>query len=123
MIIDTTPPGAMVYLDDNPVGESPITVPFTYYGTRKITLEKVDAQNRLLYKRKIVFEEIKAPMYQYFPLDFFSEVLLPLKLEDNHIFSYNLEELIPQAREELQEGLFENAEELREKAFAPSQEE
>ncbi len=123
MIIDTTPPGAMVYVDDNPVGESPITVPFTYYGTRKITIEKVDAQNRLLYKRMIVFEEIKAPMYQYFPLDFFSEVLLPLKLEDNHIFSYNLEELTPQAREELQEDLFENADELREKAFAPSQEE
>lgn len=122
MIIETTPSGARVYVDDEPVGESPVTVPFTYYGTRKITIEKLDIQNRLLYERKIVFEEIKAPIYEYFPLDFFSEILLPVKLEDNHILSYKLGELKPQTKMELKKNLFEGAEELRKKAFAPSQE-
>lgn len=120
MVIETTPPCALVYVDDEPVGESPVTVPFTYYGTRKITIEKLDAQHRLLYERKVAFEKIKSPIYEYFPLDFFSEVLLPFKLEDKHILSYKLEELKPQAKEETQRGLFERADELRKKAFAPS---
>lgn len=119
MIIETTPPGAMVYVDNEPVGESPVTVPFTYYGTRKVTIEKLDAQRRLLYERKVVFEKIRAPIYEYFPLDFFSEVLLPLKLEDKHTLSYRLEELKPQAKEEIQKDLFERADELRKKALTP----
>lgn len=109
----------MVYVDDEPVGESPVTVPFTYYGTRKITIEKLDVQHRLLFERKVVFENIKTPIYEYFPLDFFSEVLLPFKLEDKHTLSYELEELQPQAKKEIQKDLFERADELRKKAFTP----
>lgn len=119
MIIETVPSGAMVYVDDEPIGESPITIPFTYYGTRKIAIEKLDAQQRLLYERKTVYEEIKPPIYEYFPLDFFSEVLLPFKLEDKHILSYELEELKPKVKEDVQKGLFERADELRKKAFTP----
>ncbi len=119
MIIETTPPGAMVYVDDEPVGESPVTVPFTYYGTRKVTIEKLDAQRRLLYERKVAFEKIRAPIYEYFPLDFFSEVLLPLKLEDKHTLSYKLEELKLPSKEEIQKDLFERADELRKKALTP----
>jgi hypothetical protein len=121
MVIETTPSGAMVYVDNEPVGESPVAVPFTFYGTRKITLEKLDAQKRLLYERKVIFEEIKAPIYERFPLDFFSEVLLPFKLEDNHFLSYKLDELKPQTKGDLKKDLFEHADVLRKKAFAPSQ--
>ena len=120
MIIETTPPGAMVYVDDEPVGESPVTVPFTYYGIRKITIEKLDAHHRLLCERKVVFEDIKTPIYEYFPLDFFSEVLLPFKLENKHTLSYRLEELKPQAKEEIQKNLLERSDELRKKAFTPN---
>ena len=52
LTVNSEPPGAMVYLDDELIGETPVTTTFTYYGTRKITLEKVDAEGRLLYERK-----------------------------------------------------------------------
>lgn len=71
LTIDSQPSGAMVYLDDELIGETPVTTTFTYYGTRKITLEKVDAEGRLLYERKIIYEKIKPPFYQILPLDFF----------------------------------------------------
>ena len=38
--VKTEPSNALVYLDNELIGESPVTVPFTYYGTRKIMIEK-----------------------------------------------------------------------------------
>jgi hypothetical protein len=109
----------MVYLDDEPIGETPVTTTFTYYGTRKITLEKVDAEGRLLYERKIVYEKIKPPFYQILPLDFFAEIVLPIKLEDKHYFTYRLDPLQPLPKAERQERVMKNAEELRERLKMP----
>lgn len=109
----------MVYLDDEPIGETPVTTTFTYYGTRKITLEKTDAEDRLLYERKIVYEKIKPPLYQIFPLDFFSEIVIPAKLKDEHYLTYQLEPLKQLPKEELQKKVIKNAEELRERLRIP----
>ncbi len=38
--VRTNPSNALVYVDNELVGESPVEIPFTYYGTRKITIEK-----------------------------------------------------------------------------------
>ncbi|HHT9153538.1 MAG TPA: PEGA domain-containing protein, partial [Candidatus Hypogeohydataceae bacterium YC40] len=40
MVINTDPPGARIFLDDELLGESPVKIPFTYYGVRKLTIEK-----------------------------------------------------------------------------------
>lgn len=117
--IKTNPSNALVYVDNEPVGESPVTVPFVYYGTRKITIEKKDADGRLICERKIVFEKIKTPVYEMFPLDFLSEVIWPFDIQDNHVFNYDLVEVTPLSRKEQQKKIIENAEALRQKVNSP----
>ena len=117
--IKTNPSNALVYVDNELVGESPVEIPFTYYGTRKITIEKRDADGKLIYERKIVLEKIKRPVYEMFPLDFFSENLWPFGIQDNHILNYDLVELKPLSRKEQQKRVIENAEELRQRVNSP----
>lgn len=119
LTIDSEPPGARVYLDDEPIGETPVTTTFTYYGTRKITLEKLDAEGRLLFERKIVYEKIKPPFYQILPLEFFAEVILPIKLKDEHYFAYQLDPLLQLPKTEHLEQIINNAEVLRERLRMP----
>ena len=119
LTIDSQPPGAMVYLDDELIGETPVTTTFTYYGTRKITLEKVDAEGRLIYERKIIYEKIKPPFYQILPLDFFSELIIPAKLKDEHYFAYQLEPIQEVSKAVRQERVMKNAEELRKRLNSP----
>ena len=118
LTINSEPSGATVYLDNTPIGETPVTIPFTYYGTRKITLEKTDADGKLIYERKIIFEKLSTPVYQYFPLDFFSEIVLPMDIKDEHFFTYRLDPLSQPPTAEIQKNVIKNAEELRGKLEA-----
>ena len=117
--VKTNPGNALVYIDGKLAGESPVSIPFTYYGTRKIMIERRDGDGRLTHERTIVFEKIKAPLYQWFPLDFFTDVLWPREIEDEHILSYDLVKLNPPPIKEQQEKLLKNAEELRQRVNAP----
>ncbi len=117
--IRTNPSNALIYVDNELVGESPVEIPFTYYGTRKITIEKKDDDGRLICERKTVFEKIKTPVYETFPLDFFSENVWPFDIKDDHILNYDLVELTPLSRKEQQKRVIENAEELRQKVNSP----
>ncbi len=117
--ISTNPSNALVYVDNELVGESPVEIPFTYYGTRKITIEKKDDDGRLICERKIVFEKIKAPVYEVFPLDFFSEIVWPFDIQDSHTLNYDLVEVTPLSRKEQQKNVIENAEELRQRVNSP----
>ncbi|MDR4508261.1 MAG: PEGA domain-containing protein [Candidatus Brocadiaceae bacterium] len=119
LTIDSNPSGALVYLDDKLIGETPVTTTFTYYGTRKIALEKTDADGRLLYERKIVYEEVKPPLYQIFPFDFFSELIVPAKLEDKHYVVYQLDHIKQLSKEDQQEVVMKNARELRRRMKTP----
>ena len=86
MTIRSNPPGAMVYVDDYdyPIGTTPISHNFTYYGTRKIRLVKDG------YETLTVMEPIRAPWYQIPPLDFVTENLVPGDLHDQRTLSYQL---------------------------------
>jgi hypothetical protein len=117
--VKTNPSNALVYIDDKLVGESPVTVPFTYYGTRKITIEKKDDEEKLTHERTTSFEKIKAPVYEVFPLDFFSELLWPRKLKDEHVLTYDLVELDPLTTKERQKRALSNADELRQRVNSP----
>ncbi len=119
IIVKTNPPNALVYIDNKLAGESPATIPFIYYGTRKIVIEKRDGEGRLTHERTTVFEKIKAPVYEVFPLDFFSELLWPRELKDDHVLNYDLVKLEPLSRKEQQEMVIKNAEELRQRIYAP----
>jgi hypothetical protein len=85
MLIQTEPSDAMVYLDGEKMGPSPVSVNFVHYGTREIVLMKRGFQTVTTY------EKVSPPWYEVFPIDFFSEVLWPWTLRDEHTFRYTLE--------------------------------
>lgn len=117
--VKTNPSNALVYIDNELIGESPVTTPFTFYGTRKIMIEKKDEDGVLTHERTIVFEKIKAPVYEIFPIDFFFELVWPFKIKDDQVLSYNLVELAPLSIKERQAKMLKNAEELRQRVNAP----
>ena len=84
MTIRTNPPGAAVYVDDYPIGTTPVSTSFVYYGTRKIRIVK-DGYETLTVQRKI-----SPPWYQYFPLDFVSENLVPTEIRDERMLDFTL---------------------------------
>ncbi|MCA9103250.1 MAG: PEGA domain-containing protein [Planctomycetales bacterium] len=84
LTIRTNPPGAAVYVDDFPIGTSPVSTSFIYYGTRKIRLVKDG------YETLTVEQKISPPWYQYFPLDFVSENVVPTEIRDERVLDFNL---------------------------------
>jgi hypothetical protein len=84
-VIITDPPGAAVWVNNKYVGPSPVTVPFGYYGNYQIQAEAPG------YQTIKVVECISPPWYEYFPLEFFSENLLPFWLRDIRELNYKLE--------------------------------
>ncbi len=89
MIIRTNPPGAAVYVDDNEVaGLTPVAISPIYYGTRKIRLVKDGCETLTL------LQSVPAPWYEFPPLDFISETLVPGTIRDVRTFDYQLQ---PQA--------------------------
>jgi hypothetical protein len=76
LIITSTPPGALVRLDDSVVGSTPYEVAFEAYGTRRITLYK---QGFATTSQQI---SIESPWYLTFPVDIVTEVLLPFGWKD-----------------------------------------
>ncbi|MCP4254315.1 MAG: PEGA domain-containing protein [Candidatus Scalindua sp.] len=117
--VKTNPSNALVYIDDKLIGESPVTIPFTFYGTRKIMIERKDEDGALTHKRTIVYEKIKTPTCQIFPLDFFSELLWPFEIKDDQVLSYNLVDLDSLSIKERQAKMLKNADELRQRVNAP----
>jgi hypothetical protein len=84
-VIESTPPGAQVLRDGRPIGFTPCDDFFVYYGTYHFTLVKDG------YETLNVFPEIKAPWYEYPPLDFIVENLLPFKIRDVRRLHFQME--------------------------------
>ncbi len=85
MIVRTQPTGAFVTIDDTPVGYSPVSVPFTYYGTREIQVEKDG------FKPVKVEEQVRAPWYLTPPVSFITENFWPREIRDQRVFDFQLE--------------------------------
>jgi hypothetical protein len=88
LTIRSNPPGAVVYVDDYPIGTTPVATNFVYYGTRKIRLVKDG------YETLTVLQPVPSPWYEVPPLDFFSENLWPHEVRDQRVLDY---QLMPQA--------------------------
>ena len=74
----------MVYVDEYPIGVSPIATSFTYYGTRRVRLVKDG------YEPLTIMETMWPPWYDIPPLDFFTENFVPGELRDQRDFCYQL---------------------------------
>ncbi len=111
LTIRTDPPGAMAYVDGYPIGTTPISTDFIYYGTREIRLVKDG------YETVVVKQRFWPPWYEIPPLDFISENLVPGEFRDHRTLEFRLQ---PQ-RITPPEQLVDRAERLRRgEIFLPS---
>jgi hypothetical protein len=93
--IQSNPPGALVYVDNQQIGTTPCAVDFIYYGTREIRLIKPG------YDTLTINQPIPTPWYEVPPIDFVSEVLVPYKIRDNRTVAFNLQPQLMIPTEEL----------------------
>ncbi|GIW78701.1 MAG: hypothetical protein KatS3mg105_0508 [Gemmatales bacterium] len=84
-VINSEPAGALVLKNGEPIGTAPADDHFTYYGDYHFTLIKDG------YETLHVTQHVPAPWYQYFPLDFFFEVLFPWRIEDVRRYTYQMQ--------------------------------
>jgi hypothetical protein len=103
MTIRTNPSGAMAYIDKQPIGLTPVSTSFTYYGTRNIEIVRDG------YRTERFLRKIRPPWYEIPPLDFFSESLWPFEIRNEHIIDAQLtpEPIVPN------DALIASAEQLR----------
>lgn len=103
LTIESDPPGALVFLNDQEVGRTPVTRSFTFYGTYDVVLRLEGYET--LRTQKLVL----APWWQWVPLDLFAE-LLPLT--DRQTARFVLKPEAPPGSESPQ-AMLDRAEELR----------
>ena len=85
LIIRSQPEGAFVTIDRRPIGLTPLSVPYTYSGTREIQLEKDG------YKTVKVQQRIDPTWYEKFPVSFFTENFSPTEIRDERLLEFQLE--------------------------------
>ena len=103
LTINTEPQGAIVVLNDEEIGESPVTVSFQWYGDYWVRINKQG------YETLNTHHELKGPWYDDFPFDFFA-LLNPKRTVDSYEWTFTLE----QKKQITREQLIQNAEELKE---------
>lgn len=101
LTVESNPPGALVYLNGDEVGRTPVTREFLYYGTMDLRLRK-DGYETLEARPRVW-----APLWQLPPIDLLAEVF---PVTDRRKVSYTL---TPRAEGELDKpGLIDRAAEL-----------
>jgi hypothetical protein len=103
LTINTEPQGAIIALNDQQVGTSPVTVSFNWYGNYQVRIQK-DGYETLNTSRKL-----NAPLHDYPPLDFFAEILYPGVIVDSYEWTFDLAPKHYPTRDEL----IKNADALR----------
>jgi len=110
MTISTSPQGATVRLNHEDVGQTPVTVDFTWYGDYDLVFEKAG------YETLQTHHKLNAPWYQVPPIDLFAEVFVPYTIHDHHEVSFDLapasqpavQDLTARAKEFRDKALYEN---------------
>ena len=95
MTICSDPPGALVMLEGREIGYTPVSVDFTYYGTREITLVKDG------YESLTTLQCYEKPWYQYPGIEFVSDNFLPVTVTNRHDITYPMRPAVTQAAGDL----------------------
>ncbi len=103
LTINTEPQGALVTLNDEQLGVSPVTVPFSWYGNYGVRISKEG------YETLDTARKLKAPLHDYAPFDLFAQVLYPGRIVDSYEWTFELKPRQYPTREQV----LENAETLR----------
>ncbi len=102
LTINTQPQGALVVLNDEEIGASPVTVSFEWYGDYDVRISKEGFETLKTHRN------LKAPWYDNFPFDFFAW-LNPERIVDEYEWTFELSPKKVISREEL----IQNAEQLK----------
>ena len=103
LTINTIPQNAVVTLNDEEIGQSPVTVSFNWYGDYRVRIAKDG------YETLNTHKELKAPLHDKFPFDFFAQVLNPKKIVDKYEWTFQLEP----AKEPDRDKLIQDAQKLK----------
>jgi hypothetical protein len=95
LTINTEPQGAIIALNDQQVGTSPVTVSFNWYGNYRVRASKDG------YETLETSQKLKAPLHDYPPLDFFAELIYPGRIVDSYEWTFDLSPKRYPTREEL----------------------
>jgi hypothetical protein len=104
LTINTEPQGAVVVLNDEEIGTSPVTVSFEWYGDYDVRITKEGFETLKTHRN------LKAPLRDYFPFDFFAQILNPKRIVDSYEWTFTL---APQKQPDRDE-LIQNAQSLKE---------
>jgi hypothetical protein len=104
LTINTEPQGALVTLNDEEIGVSPVTVSFEWYGDYDVRISKEG------YETLKTHRKLEGPWYDAFPFDFFAGVLNPNRIVDSYEWTF---ELAPQEYP-TREELIQDAQKLKE---------
>lgn len=85
LTINTVPSGALVELNDEQIGLSPVMVNFNWYGDYNVVIRKEGFETLKTHR------ELKGPWYDKFPFDFFAQCLNPKKIIDKYEWTFELE--------------------------------
>ncbi len=103
LLVRTDPPGAEVTVNGENVGRAPATWRFDHYGEALVEVEKPGYEP----KRQVV--DLRSPWYQKPGIDFFADVLMPVRIQDDHEVELRLEPLRRLSEGEIERGLGETA--------------
>jgi hypothetical protein len=86
--IDSNPPGALVYLNDQEVGRTPLVRDFKWYGDYDIQIRQEG------YQTLQTHQMLAAPAWNWVPFDLVAS-LLPFNFKDHKTLSYTLKPVDP----------------------------
>jgi len=95
LTINTNPSGALVYLNDEEIGVSPVATSFNWYGDYNVTIRKQG------YVTLQTHRKLQPPWHDCFPFDFFTEVLYPGRIVDSYEWLFDLQSQQEIDRQEL----------------------
>jgi hypothetical protein len=104
MTIQSNPPGALVYLNNQEVGRTPLTKDFKWYGDYDVHLRLEG------YETLKTHQPVTAPAWNWVPFDLLANVL-PFTFKDHKSLSYSLKPLDPSLDQP--GGLITRAQDLR----------
>jgi hypothetical protein len=107
LTIKTNPSAAIVELNDEEIGVSPVTVNFNWYGDYSVRISKEG------YETLKTHRQLKAPWYDHFPFDFFANILSAKNAVDKYEWNFELEPKKEVNREQLIKDAIDLKKELK----------
>jgi hypothetical protein len=95
VLITSSPSGAMVYRNGQPIGTTPVEEEFTYYGKYHYRLVRDGCEPADF------FPDLVAPWYQRPGVDFVTENLIPFQFQDRPALHFQLQPARPMRHDDI----------------------